>query len=34
VAIPIAIIFPVVIWYVFNFSLHVPLPVSPWFSRI
>ena len=34
VAIPIAIVFPVVIWYVFNFSLHVPLPVSPWFSRI
>lgn len=34
VSIPIAIIFPVVIWYVFNFSLHVPLPVSPWFSRI
>ena len=34
VAIPISIIFPIVVWYVFNFGLHVPLPVSPWFSRI
>lgn len=34
VAIPISLIFPIVIWYVFNFSLHVPLPTSPWFSRI
>jgi hypothetical protein len=30
----ISTIFPVILWYVFNFSLHMPLPTSPWFSRI
>jgi putative tricarboxylic transport membrane protein len=32
--ISIAILFPILMWYVFTFLLNVPLPVSPWFDRI
>ena len=30
----IAVVFPTVIWWLFVFPLHMPLPISPWFSRL
>lgn len=34
VVLPVAVIFPLVTWYVFVFFLQIVLPVSPWFDRI
>lgn len=30
----IAVVFPTVTWWVFVFLLQMPLPVSPWFTRL
>ena len=30
----VALIFPLVTWYVFTFLLHISLPTSPWFNRL
>ena len=30
----VAVIFPLVTWYVFTFLLHISLPTSPWFNRL
>ncbi|MDF1584826.1 tripartite tricarboxylate transporter TctB family protein [Marinimicrococcus flavescens] len=34
VVLPVAVIFPLLTWYVFVFILQIILPVSPWFDRI
>ncbi|MDX6750148.1 tripartite tricarboxylate transporter TctB family protein (plasmid) [Geminicoccaceae bacterium 1502E] len=34
VVVPLAVIFPLLTWYVFVFFLQIILPVSPWFDRI
>lgn len=30
----VAVVFPTVTWWIFVFPLHIPLPVSPWFTRL
>lgn len=34
VILPVAVLFPIAVWYTFNFLLFIPLPTSPWFVRL